>query len=76
MELAGKFLTQHMADTFEKESCPDFMVYGYVEKLTDHYDLNEAQLNHVFDILHDTDRYELDGDEYILYELYELSQEI
>lgn len=73
MELEGKFLTQHMADTFVNDPCPDFMAYGYVEKLANHYDLDENQLNHVFDILHDTDRYELDGDEYILYEL---SQEI
>lgn len=68
-----KFLTKHMQETFEKDSCPDFFVFGYIQKLFNRYDyLTDKQLDYLFDILYFTDRYQLEPDEDVLIDLIDI----
>lgn len=70
--------TQHIQDVFDHEKDHDFMIYAYIQKMiaTSVDELSDAQIDYVFDILHDTDRFELEADEYILVDLLELTDKV
>lgn len=58
------WFTPHMKDVWEKESTHDFLVYAYVDRMIDRFDIDDEQtIDRIFDVLNSTDFFTLKVDE-------------